>query len=70
MKKILIIFAVSVLSFNFYSCRETSEDRSDDPVEMGDDIDSRETRIETKENLEEHAESRIEEAEDRSDSIN
>mgnify|MGYP007006698574 CR=1 FL=1 len=67
MKKLLLLFAVGVMSFTFHSCRETSEERTDDAIEMGDDIDSRETRLETEENLEEHTESRIEEAEETDD---
>jgi len=70
MKKLLIVFAVFFMSVGFYSCRETAEDRTDDRIEMGDDINSRETRIETRDELEEHAESRIEQAEQRTDTIN
>jgi len=70
MKNLFLVFAVVFMSLSFYSCRETTEDRADDRVEMGDDINSNDTRLETRDELEEHAESRIEEAEQREDTIN
>lgn len=70
MKNLFLTFAMTFLILGLQSCRETSEERVDDTVEMGDDINSKETRLETEDELIEHADSRLEEAEEREDTIN
>lgn len=70
MKNLFLTFAMAFFILGLQSCRETSEERVDDTVEMGDDINSKETRLETEDELIEHADSRLEEAEEREDTIN
>lgn len=40
MKKLFLLFAVATMSLSIYSCRETTEEKTEDAVEeMGNDIE-------------------------------
>ena len=41
MKKLFLLFAVATMSLSIYSCRETTEEKTEDAVEaMGEDVEN------------------------------
>ncbi|GAA4315206.1 hypothetical protein GCM10023115_27210 [Pontixanthobacter gangjinensis] len=41
MKKLFVLFAVATMSLSIYSCRETTEEKTEDAVEaMGEDVEN------------------------------
>ncbi len=41
MKKLFLLFAVATMSLSIYSCRETTEEKTEDAVEsMGNDVEN------------------------------
>ena len=41
MKKLFLLFAVAMMSLSIYSCRETTEEKTEDAVEsMGEDVEN------------------------------
>ena len=72
MKKLFLLFAVATMSLSIYSCRETTEEKTEDAVEeMGNDIEeSAEEAGQEVENAAENAETEMEEEVEGTDDMN
>ncbi|HKJ48440.1 MAG TPA: hypothetical protein VJ973_05090 [Christiangramia sp.] len=79
MKKLFLLFAVATMSLSIYSCRETTEEKSEEAVEsMGEDMenaadeagDELEEAGQDVENAAENAENEMEEEVEGTDDMN
>lgn len=68
MKKLFLLFAVATMSLSIYSCRETTEEKTEDAVEsMGEDVENAGEEVE---NAAENAGDEMEEEVEGTDDMN